>query len=174
MIGKKIESAINDQINAEFYSSYLYLSMSADLEGNGLKGFAAWMKAQAQEELFHAMKLYEFIVERGGHVELTAINEPPGKWKSPLNIFQEAYKHEVKVTGLINDLVNLSIKEKDHATNNFLQWYVKEQVEEEASTDEIVQKLNLVGNDKNGLFMLDKDLAARPLAFTIPIAAAGA
>ena len=105
---KKMETALNDQINAELYSSYLYLSMSADLEGKGLAGFANWMKIQAQEELVHAMKLYDFVIERGGNVTLKAIEEPQGKWKSPLAIFEHTYSHEQLVTGLIDGLVDLA------------------------------------------------------------------
>jgi ferritin len=169
MLQKKIEKALNDQINAELYSSYLYLSMSSDLNGKGLAGFAHWMKIQAQEELYHAIKMYDYVLERGGTPSLGAIDAPPGKWKSPLEIFKAAYKHEVKVSGLINKIVDLTIKEKDHATNNFFQWFVKEQVEEEASADEIVQKLKLVGSGGNALFVLDKEMAARPPLYTFPV-----
>jgi ferritin len=169
MLNKKVEKALNGQINAELYSSYLYLSMSADLNEKGLSGFAHWMKIQAQEELYHAMKMYDFVLERGGTPSLMPIDAPPNKWKSPLEIFKAAYKHEVKVTGLINKIVDLTIKEKDHATNNFFQWFVKEQVEEEASADEIVQKLKLVGSGGNALFVLDKEMGARPLVFSFPV-----
>lgn len=168
-ISKKMEKAINKQINAELYSSYLYLSMAADLDKKGLAGFSHWMKTQAQEELYHAMKFYDFVVERGGTVILDTIEGPQTEWKAPLDIFQGAYKHEILVTNLINDLVELAIKEKDHASNNFLQWYVKEQVEEEASADEIVQKLKLIGKNGNGIFMLDKEVGARVPLFTFPV-----
>ena len=168
MLTKKIQDALIGQVNAELYSSYLYLSMSADLEEKNLNGFALWMKTQAQEELYHAMKIYDYVHERGGRMTLKAIDEPPKKWKSPLAIFEAAYKHELKVTGLINKLVDLAIKEKDHATNNFLQWFVKEQVEEEASADEVVQKLKLVGKGANALYMLDKEMGQRPALFTFP------
>ena len=156
------------QINAELYSSYLYLSMAADLDGKSLAGFSNWMKIQAQEELYHGMKLYDFVLERGGTVTLDTIEAPQTEWKSPLAIFQAAYKHELKVTGLINDLVNLAIKEKDHATNIYLQWFIEEQVEEEASADEIVQKLKLIGGKGDGLFMMDKEMAARVPIFSFP------
>ena len=169
MLNKKVEKALNDQINAELYSSYLYLSMSSDLNGKGLSGFAHWMKIQAQEELYHAMKMYDYVIERGGTPALGVIDAPPNKWKSPLELFKAAYKHEVKVTGIINKIVDLSIKEKDHATNTFFQWFVKEQVEEEASADEIVQKLKLVGSSGNALFVLDKEMGTRPLLFTFPV-----
>ena len=167
-LSKKMEKELNEQINAEMYSSYLYLSMASDLNRKALDGFSSWMKTQAQEELYHAMKLYDFVLERGGSVTLDTIEAPKTEWKSALEIFQAAYNHELLVTSLINDLVDLAIKEKDHATNNFLQWYVKEQVEEEASADEIVQKLKLIGSQGNGLFMLDKEMGARLPLFSFP------
>jgi len=168
MISEKIKDAVNKQINAEIYSSYLYLSMSAYFESINLKGFANWMKAQAQEEMVHAIKFYDYINERSGRVLLTAIEAPPKQWDSPLDVFEFTYKHEQKVTGLINDLVNLAISEADHATTNFLQWFVAEQVEEEASADEVVQKLKLAGERGSGLFMLDRELGQR--VFTPPTA----
>jgi len=127
MISKSVEKALNDQINAEFYSAYLYLSMMAYFESVNLAGFATWMKAQTQEEIMHAMKMYDFVNERGGRVILQAIEAPPAEWDSPLAAFEAAYAHEQIVTGRINDLVNLAIEEKDHATNAFLQWFVNEQ-----------------------------------------------
>jgi ferritin len=170
MVNKKIEGVLNQQVNAELYSSYLYLSMSAYFQSINLPGFANWMRVQAQEELVHAMKFYDFINERGGRVTLQKIDSPPTKWASPLDVFENTYKHEQKVTGLINDLVNLAVGEKDHATNIFLQWFVTEQVEEEASADEVVQKLKLVGKDSGGLFMLDGEMGQR--VFTPPAASA--
>lgn len=167
MLSKKIEKAINDQINAEMYSSYLYLSMSTHFESISLPGLANWMKQQAQEEMFHGMKMFDFVCERGGRVTLQAIGKPPSKWSSTLDVFENVLAHEQKVTGLINKLVDLAIKERDHATNIFLQWFVSEQVEEEASAGEIVDKLKLIGDDSNGLFMLDKDLGVR--MFTMPV-----
>ncbi|MGB3477708.1 MAG: ferritin [bacterium] len=164
MIKENMQQVINQQINAEMYSAYLYLSMSAYFESINLKGFANWMKAQAQEEIVHAMKFYDYINERGGRVLLPAIEEPPTQWDSPLAVFEYTYKHEQKVTGLINDLVNLAISEKDHATNSFLQWFVAEQVEEESSADEVVQKLKLVGERGGDLFMLDRELGQRVFA----------
>jgi ferritin len=169
MLNKEVESALNNQVNAELYSSYLYLSMSADLDGKNLPGFAQWMRIQAQEELYHAIKIYDYVLERGGTVSLGGIEGPQTKWKNPLEIFKAAYNHETKVTGMINKIVDLAIKEKDHATNNFLQWFVKEQVEEEASADEIVQKLKLTGTG-SGLYMLDKEIGTRPPLFTFPVA----
>ena len=168
MIKEKIQDALNKQINAELYSSYLYLSMSAYFESINLKGCANWMRVQTQEELVHAMKFYDYLIERGGKVVLSSIESPPTEWPSPLAIFENAYQHEQKVTGLINDLVDLAIAEKDHATNNFLQWFVSEQVEEEASADEAVQKIKLMGDARGGIFMLDRELAQR--VFTPPTA----
>ena len=168
MIKEKIQDALNKQINAELYSSYLYLSMSAFFESINLKGCANWMRVQTQEELVHAMKFYDYLIERGGKVILSSIESPPTEWPSPLAIFEQAYQHEQKVTGLINGLVDLAIAEKDHATNNFLQWFVSEQVEEEASADEVVQKIKLMGDARGGIFMLDRELAQR--VFTPPTA----
>lgn len=168
MFSKKMEKAINEQINAELYSSYLYLSMSAYFAAAGLPGFANWMRVQAQEELFHAMKFFDHVNERGNRVTLKAIGEPPAQWDSPLAIFANALEHEQKVTGLINNLVNLAQSEKDHATVIFLQWFVTEQIEEEASAGTILQKLKLIGKDASGLFVLDGDLAQR--VFTPPAA----
>jgi len=168
MISKKMEKALNDQINAEFYSAYLYLSMEAYFESKNLPGFANWMRVQTQEEVVHAMKMYDYLIERGGRVVLNSIAEPQTEWKSPLVVFEAAYKHEQKVTGLINGLVDLSIKEKDHAANMFLQWFVNEQVEEEKSADEIVQKLKLMADAPGGMYMLDNELAQR--VFTPPAA----
>jgi len=166
MLNKKIEKAINDQINAELYSGYLYLAMSAYFKSINLQGFATWMQAQTLEEYLHAMKMYNFVAERGGRVTLKPVEGPPAEWASPLAAFEAAYAHEQKVTGRINDLVNLAIKEKDHATNNFLQWFVAEQVEEESSADGVVQKLKLVDQARGGLFMLDQELGTR--VFTPP------
>jgi len=166
MIGKKIEKALNDQINAELYSAYLYLSMAAYFESINLPGFASWMRVQTQEEVMHAMKIYDYVNERGSRVILKSIEGPPTKWKSPLAVFEAIYKHEQVVTDRINDLVDLAVKEKDHATNAFLQWFVTEQVEEEQSTDEIVQKLTLIKDAPGAMYMLDKELGQR--VFTPP------
>lgn len=170
MMNEKIREAFNKQINAELYSSYLYLSMSAYFEAINLPGFAQWMRCQAQEEIVHAMKFFGFVNERGGTVVLSAIDGPPTSWQSPLNAFEEAYGHEGKVTGMINDLVDLAIQEKDHASNNFLQWFVAEQVEEEGSADGVVQSLKLAGSQGGGLFMIDRELGKR--VFTPPPAQA--
>lgn len=169
MLSKKIEKALNGQLNAELYSSYLYLSMSAYCETKNLPGFATWMRIQAQEELFHGMKFYDFIIERGGKVTLSKIEGPETKWPSPMKMFVHVYQHEVMVTGLVNKLVNQAITEKDHATNNFLQWFVKEQVEEEAGASEVLGKLKHIGNDGNGLIMYDRELGQRMPLFTFPV-----
>ena len=171
MISKKVEEALNGQINAELYSAYLYLSMEAYFESVSLPGFATWMRVQTQEELMHTMKIYGFVNERGGRVLLKSIDQPPTEWESPLAVFEASYKHEQKVTGFINDLVNLAIEQKDHATNSFLQWFVNEQVEEEDSADQVVQKLKMIKNDPGGLFLVDRELGQR--VFTPPAAAEG-
>lgn len=161
MIKKSMEKAINKQINAELWSAYLYLSMASYFDSKSLSGFSNWMQAQAQEEINHAMRFYNHVVERGGQVKLSAIDEVPTKWNSPLHVFEETYKHEQKVTSLIENLVDLAEKEKDRASMNMLQWFIDEQVEEEDSADEIVQKLKLIGDSGNGLFMLDRELGQR-------------
>lgn len=169
MIAKKIEDAFNAQINAEIYSSYLYLSMSAALEKMNLPGFASWMRVQAQEEMTHAMKFYDHIIERDGTVALAAIDGPPMKWKDVKAVIAETLEHEQKVTGLINDLMDLSMTENDHAGRMFLQWFVTEQVEEEATAMEILGKLEIAGDSAGGLYLLDKEMAGR--VFTPPAAA---
>ncbi len=168
MISKKMEEALNGQVNAELYSAYLYLSMESYFKSLNLNGFANWMRVQTQEEVAHAMKIYDFINERGGRITLKAIEGPQTEWDSPLAIFEAVYVHEQKVTGLINNLVDLAIKEKDHATNTFLQWFVNEQVEEESSADEVVQQLKMMENAPGGMFMLDRELGQR--VFTPPAA----
>lgn len=165
MLTAKMETALNDQVKWELYSSYLYLSMSAYFADTGLPGFSNWMRIQAQEELSHAMKFYDYVLERGGRVELKAIDAPENQWKNTQDVIEETLKHEQFVTKRINELVDTAIEERDHATNIFLQWFVTEQVEEEDSVNEVLAKLKLVGNE-GGLFMLDKELGAR--VFTPP------
>ncbi len=169
-MNEKMEKALNDQIVAELYSAYLYLSMSADFEAKNLSGFANWMRVQAQEEVSHAMKFFDYVNERGGAVKLAAIDGPKTEWKSPLEAFEDAYNHEVKVTGLINGLVEMAMETSDYATLQMLQWFVEEQVEEEASADGIVQKLMLAKDAPGALFMIDKELATRVF---VPPAAEG-
>ncbi len=168
MLKQTMQDALNEQINAELYSGYLYLAMAAYFASVNLKGMATWMRVQEQEERFHALKFYDYLVERGGTVRLAAIAAPELSWASPLAAFEAAYAHEQKVTARINALVDLAIKEGDHATNSFLQWYVTEQVEEEASADGVVQQLKLGGDNSSALFMIDRELAAR--VFTPPAA----
>jgi ferritin len=153
--------ALNEQINAELYSAYLYQAMAAHFEAANLRGFAHWMDVQAKEEQGHARKIYEHLVDRGGRVVLKAIAAPPVEWKSSLAIFEESYAHEQKVTGLIHNLVDLARAEKDHAAEVFLAWFVTEQVEEEASASEIVEKLKMIKEQPQGLLMLDAQLAGR-------------
>ena len=168
MLKENILKALNSQLNAELYSAYLYLSMEAYFESIDLSGCANWMRAQAQEELTHAMKFYGYIVQRGERVTLSTIDGPQVEWDSPVAVFEHVYKHEQKVTGLINDLVDLSVSESDHATSNFLQWFVAEQVEEEESASSVLQRMKLAENSKSGLFMLDSELGQR--IFTPPAA----
>ena len=161
MFSEKMQTALNEQANAEFYSSYLYLSMSAYFQSVSLSGFSHWMRIQAQEELMHAMKFYDFVNERAGRVLLKKIDEPKTQWDSPIAVFEHVIKHEQEVTRRINNLVNVANEEKDHATNIFLQWFVTEQVEEEASAAEVLHKLNLTHGEGSGLFMMDRELAQR-------------
>jgi len=160
-VKKKIQEALNDQINKELYSAYLYLSMSAYLEAQSLPGAAKWMKLQAEEEVEHAMKIFSFVNERDGRVLLAPIEGPKQEWTSPLEVFQQALKHEIFVTESINNIVTSASDEKDYATLNFLQWFVAEQVEEEANARENVEMFKRVENNPHGLFMVDRALAAR-------------
>ena len=161
MISQKIEEGFNAQLNAETYSAYLYWSMAGYFESMNLNGFASWMKVQAQEEMVHATMFYDQINERQGRVKLAAIDAPETEWDSPLAAFEAAFKHEQKISGMIHDLVDLAIQEKDHPANSFLQWFVDEQVEEEASADAIVQQLKLIGSSGQALFLLDREMAQR-------------
>jgi len=161
MLSKKMQDALNRQINREMYSAYLYLSMAAYSEHIGLKGFAHWFQAQYREEMDHAMRFYRYVFEQGARVTLEAIEKPPAEFASPLELFEKTLEHEKAVTKMINDLMDLAIAEKDHATQVFLQWFISEQVEEEAHASEIVGKLKLVGDHPNGLFMIDHELGSR-------------
>lgn len=161
MFKEKVQQALNDQVNAELSAYYTYLSMAAYFYAENLPGFAAWMRHHAEEEEFHAMKIYDFINERGGKVVLQPIAGPKTTWETPLEAFEDAFKHERHVTELINKLVDLAIAEGDHATNSFLQWYVDEQVEEEAVVDAVVQDLKRIGDFGPGIFMLDRELAVQ-------------
>lgn len=168
MIKDTLNDAINEQINAELYSAYLYLSMSADFESKNLPGFANWMRVQFEEEQFHAMKMFDYVNERGGKVILKPIKGPEVQWETPLAAFEAVLKHEIYVTSLINKLMDLAIAESDHAAKGFLQWFVDEQVEEEANAEALVAKVKMVEGNPHAMFMIDKDLAAR--VFTPPAA----
>jgi ferritin len=161
MLSKKLEDAINEQINKELYSGYLYLSMSAYCESESLPGFAGWMRAQAQEEVGHAMRLFDYIGARGGRVVLEAIEMPPPVWKSPQEMFEQVLEHERKVTGMINRLYELALQENDYATQMELQWFITEQVEEEESAGQVVDQLKRVGDQPMGLLMMDRQLGER-------------
>jgi ferritin len=163
---EKMVDALNSQLNAELYSAYLYLSMGTWFESEDMSGFASWMKVQAQEELSHSMKIYDYIIQRGDRVTLTRIDSPPTEWESPVKAFEHVYAHEQKVTGLINQLVNLAISLGDHATNNFLQWFVAEQVEEEESSSGVLKKVKMTNDSLSALLMLDTELSKR--VFTPP------
>lgn len=161
MLSQKLEQAVNEQIKNELYSGYLYLAMAAQCESMNLSGFAHWLKVQAKEELGHAMKLYDFINDRGGRVVLEAIDKPPVEYKSLRDMFEAVYQHEQKVTGLINKLYEMAKAENDYPLQVYLQWFIDEQVEEEKNATEILAKLKLVGESGNGLMMLDKILGER-------------
>lgn len=158
---KKIQDAINKQIQAEFFSAYLYLAMAAYCEAEDLLGAAAWLKIQAQEEIGHAMKFYDYVHQAGGVVELLAIEKPQKDFGSLLEVFEAGLKHEQLVTSLISGLYELAMEKKDYAFMSFLKWFIDEQVEEEANANEVIAKLKRVGGSKEGLFMIDKELGQR-------------
>lgn len=172
MINEKVGKVLNEQVNKELYSSYLYLSMSAYFSDLGLLGFANWTRVQAQEELAHATFIYDFLIDRGEKVILTSIDAPPHNWNGPLNVMAEILKHEVYVTSLINNIVTVAEEVKDRATMSYMNWFIDEQVEEEANAQDIISKLKLIGDDKSALYLLDKDLSAR--VFVQPVIKAGA
>ncbi len=161
MLSKKLQDALNEHIKNEFYSAYVYLSMSAHLAALHLPGFARWMRLQSQEEMSHAMKLFDFVLKRGGRVVLKAIEQPPGQLQSALDVFQQALKYEQKVTDMIHRLYELAVKENDYATQVMLQWFITEQVEEEGAAGEIVEQLKMIGKEPTALFMLDRQLGGR-------------
>lgn len=170
-ISEKMQDALNGQINAETYSSHLYLAMSAYFESLDLPGFANWMRVQAREEDVHIQKLFDYVFERGGRVILGAIEAPPAEWQSPLAAFEAAFEHEQLISKGIADLVDLAISESDRASESFLRWYVDEQVEEEASVDAVVKSVRLGGGQPVAMLMLDRELAARQ--FVLPAGAPG-
>jgi len=161
MIGKKLEKAFNDQIREEYFSSYLYLSMAAWFESEQLQGMASWMRRQAQEEMGHAMKFFNQLIERGGTVKLQALEAPQPKWASPVAAFSAAWDHEKHITGCINKLMDLAVAEKDYAAVEFLSWFVKEQVEEEATVEPIVHRLKVNEGSAGVLYHMDHQLAKR-------------
>jgi len=166
MLSKKMEEALNQQLNAELYSAYLYLSMAAWFEGKNLPGFGHWLKVQTQEETVHGLKFYNHLAARAGVIKLRPIQGPETEWTSPVAAFEAVYKHEQKVTALINDLVEIALSEKDHAAKILLDWFVNEQVEEEDSAREALQKLEMAGDNPSALFALDQEMRAR--MFKIP------
>jgi len=161
MLSKLLEKEINDQINYEFWSAQLYLSMSAHFSDLGLPGFAHWMYIQYQEETTHAIKFFNYVIERGGKAVVQPIKEVPTNWDSVLSVFEETMEHEQKVTARINHLADTAVAEKDHATQSMLRWFIDEQVEEEANVKAIVDTLKLVKDNGYAIYSLDKELAAR-------------
>lgn len=161
MLSKKVEEALNAQINTEFWSAYFYLSISVHMESDGKPGFAKWFKAQSHEEQGHASKLIGYVITRGGKVSLAPIKEVPTSWDSPLQAFEETLKHEQIVTGHINNLVALTRTENDYATESFLKWYIDEQVEEESTVTSIIDALKGIDGNGLGIFLLDKELGGR-------------
>ncbi|MDR0332031.1 MAG: ferritin [Dysgonamonadaceae bacterium] len=161
MVSKKLEKALNKQINAEFWSAYLYLSMSAHFANTGLPGVANWFKIQFQEEQEHALKIMNYLISKGNRVELDPLAEVTTSWKSPLTAYEDTLKHEREVTILINNLVALARSENDFATENMLQWFVNEQVEEEETAQGLIDNLKLIGDNGFGLYTIDKELGQR-------------
>jgi ferritin len=161
LLGKAVEDAMNEQIKNELFSAYQYLSMAAYCESENLPGFAQWMRAQAREETAHAMKFYDFILDRNGRVFLRGIDEPVVAFGSPLEVFERALEHEKRVTTMINDLYGLAVRENDYASQTFLQWFITEQVEEEKNAGDVVETLKMVGDKSEALFLLDRELGQR-------------
>jgi ferritin len=161
MIKAEMAAALNEQINREMYSAYLYMSMSAHSANMGLKGFANWFMVQYHEEMFHAMKLYEYVQRQGEDVKLKTLETPPSVFENQLDMFTQTLAHEQYITKSINDLMDLAISQKDHATQIFLEWYVTEQIEEEENDNDIILQLKLIGDNPHALLMLDRELSAR-------------
>ncbi len=168
MISQRMQDAFNKQVTAEFYSAHIYLSMAAYLDSIDLPGVASWMRVQYQEEVFHATRIMDYVIERDGRAIITGFEDPQVEWKSVVDVFEGTYAHEQKVTGLVNNLMDIAIEEKDHAAQIFLQWFVSEQVEEEATAKGVIQQLKLLGDSKAGLFQVDRELGLR--TFTPPAA----
>ena len=169
MIKKAVETALNEQINAEFHSAYIYLSMSSYFLSAGLGGYANWMRVQYQEELAHATRFFDYVNERGGRVKLTPVQEVQVDFSGIVDVFEKTLEHEQVVTGMIDRLMDLSIQESDHATKSFLQWFVDEQVEEEANVEQILNNLKLINGEGQGLLMMDREMQTR--VFVNPFAA---
>jgi ferritin len=161
MMSKTMQDAMNEQMKHEFYSSYLYLSMSAFCDRSNLPGLARWMRAQAQEETKHAMKIFDHVLDRGGKVELQQLGRPPADFASPKEVFEQAHQHEQQVTASINKVYGLAVDERDFASTAFLDWFVKEQVEEEKTSGLLAEQFRMVGEDRPGLLMLDRELGQR-------------
>lgn len=161
MLSERVQQALNEQINREFYASYLYLAMAAHFEEQSLDGFARWMYAQSEEEYGHAMRILRHVLERGGHVELAPIAAPPAEFGAPLDVFQQSLDHERKVTGHIHDIYRLAMEEQDYAAQSLMEWFVNEQVEEEDTVGRIVDRLRMAGDDRAAILLLDAELGSR-------------
>ena len=170
MMSKTMQDALNQQMKHEFYSSYLYLSMSAYCDGANLPGLARWMRVQAQEENTHAMYLFALLLDRGGKVELHELGRPPAEFASPRDVFEQAHQHEQQVTAAINKVYGLAMDERDFASRVFLDWFVQEQVEEEKTSGLLAEQLRMVGEDRPGLLMLDRELGQRKAVGAEPAA----
>ena len=160
-MNERMQEAFNGQINEELFSSYVYLSMAAHFEEQNLEGFASWMRQQAQEEVAHAMRLFDHIIRRGGRVALRAIGEPPADFENPLDAFEKALAHERHITGCINNLYGMALEERDYPAQMELQWFIDEQVEEEENTGRVVDQLKLVGDNQSALLILDREMGQR-------------
>jgi ferritin len=161
MLSQSLQEALNDQVKNEFYSAYVYLSMSSWFDDQGLPGFARWMRVQYQEELAHGLRIFDFINDRDGRALVYGFDSPPAHWKSPLDVFESSYAHEQKVTGMINSLYTLAVQEKDYPTQVLMQWYINEQVEEEKNAKLIVDQLRHAGDSGAALLILDRELGSR-------------
>lgn len=161
MLDPKIQDALNGQINNEFYAAYLYLSMSAYFQSINLDGFAHWMRMQREEEIAHGMRIFDYVVDRDGRIELQALAKPPKDFDSALDVMRQALAHEQKVTERINELYELAVEKKDYPTQALLQWFITEQVEEEATAGQLVDQLELVSDNSAALLMLDRELGGR-------------
>ena len=172
MLTKRMEAALNGQVNKELYSSYLYLSMSAHCSAQGIPGAAQWLMAQTQEESAHAMKLYDYILQKGGNADLLPIDAPPAEFGSLIEIFKVVLEHEEGVTASVNELMDVALEERDHATRIFLEWFVTEQVEEESNVRDVIDQLKMAGEHSASLMMIDKELGQRVLPIQMPVTGA--